>query len=843
MPEMIQKSTFGILFAMLLYRLEFSRKKVSISLAEKGSSRILYLDTLKKLSLPEDHLPLQFLTKIHLRSPSVSRSIDLVPFQKIELSFEQALEVLPLLGKTGRLYYNKVLLRTDLSPAKIYWKGEESIFSPFLQWKEKVIPLEECEMVFPGGVIWDATFLLLQTTISWNWIELFLKGKVPLTGAQKVKFLEEAPLILWKEKEEEKPLEVFPELMLSDATGCFANLRMEYRGVGFVFLHDMAPLVEGKKRLKSVEEGWEKDLLEAGFTKKIVGSSHYYCVGDRISETISFLLDLGWKVFHPSGKKVLRQKGISFAVQELGAKVALSGRVDFEGKKSSLQTAVQSRSLWVEIDGGSVGLIDRKAFPRVDGEWKEGALLLQKGSLPHLATLLQGSFVTWEGQLKTLVDGFKDNAFALSPPGPSFQGKLLPYQQKGVDFLSFLQKWGFSGLLADEMGLGKTVQVLAFFSRQRTNLPILVVAPSSLLFQWREEILRFLPTMPVHIHRGVDRLEDLSHLQGVILTSYALLRLDEEMLSRVEFSVIVLDESNAIKTASTQTAKAAFRLNGRFKIALSGTPMENRIEELRSQLQFLMPDFNPRSLEEFRMQMKPFILRRKKKDVEIELPEKIEQIVYVEMGEEQKALYDAYLSRAQRDLSPDSPRMEILERILRLRQICTDPRLVGSELCGTKLELLLNEIGCRKSLVYSQFTSMLELVANALEEKGIRYFLLDGSVSSEKREKLVRDFQREPESCLFLLSLKAGGVGLNLTEAEEVFLLDPWWNEAVERQAIDRAHRIGQKKTVIAKRYIVPHSIEEKMLCLKQSKRETAELLLDGDPFNWTEEDLFRLLV
>lgn len=829
---------------MLVYRIEHSFPKLSIRIEEKGSRRHLYLDTLKALAKSEDREALGLLTKIHLRSPNVSRSLDTATFQLIELPKEHLLEALKLLLKTGRLHYKNLKLQGEWEiPAKMYWKEEGDLFAAVLQWKNHEIPLEECDLVFPQFALWKETLFPLSTHVSWKWIEPFLKGKIVLEKVLKKKFLEEDPPI-FKKKEIETPFSVLPELVLSDSTGCFANLRMEYAGVGKIPFEDFSKTIGGKLRLKSEEEAFEKDLLEAGFIRKIHDSSHYYCPGDKVLQNLRFLLEIGWKIFTSDGKKIERQTSISWELREEKGKVAIQGKVHFQDREISLKSALGSRGFLLALDHQSAALFDRKPFSPLEGEWEEETLFIKKSKLPQVAEIIQNDPAKWENNLLNLAQGLKEGA-ALSEvlPGLGFQGNLLPYQQKGVNFLSFLQKWGFSAFLADEMGLGKTVQVLAFFSTLRTNLPILIIAPSSLLYQWKAEIQKFLPSMPVCIHAGLNRQKDLSQIQGVVITSYAILRQDEELLSEREFEVIVLDESNAIKTAATQTAKAACQLRGRFKIALSGTPVENRFEELLSQFKFLMPDFDAPHLESLKKQIRPFLLRRKKSQVELELPEKMEQITWVEMGDEQRALYESYLTEVQRDLSNLSERrMEILEKILRLRQICADPRLLGHTIVGSKLDVMLDDIEGRKVLIYSQFTSMLDLIGDALQKRGQKFLRLDGSTPLSERERQVKRFQEDPNETIFLLSLKAGGTGLNLNAADYVILFDPWWNEAVEAQAIDRAHRIGQKKSLIAKRYLVFNSIEEKMLRLKEKKRNLAEHLLNSDDFSWTEEDLLHLL-
>lgn len=765
---------------MIVYHLEVSLQKIAIRVAENGSKRILYLDTLK-----DDKPVTEFLKKIF-------RSTDPIQF------LEANLETFQLLANTGRLFYKNTRLQCA-SPSKLYWKDVNGTYSAILG----DIPLVECQYVGRGWALWKDSIIPIVTDVAWKWVELFVKGPISLEGVQKKKFLDEAPPVITKN------VEVIPELILTDATGCFANLR---------YKND------------------EQDLLESGFIRKIVGSSSYYCPGDKVHDAISLLLAVGWRVISANGKRVFSQTSVSWDVREEKGSLAIRGVVRFQELEVPLHKAMKSGGLFVETET-SVGLLERKKFAEIQGEWDGETLRVKKGTL----SFLEGDVVKWEEGLQKMIEGLRDdNLVELALPGDSFQGKLLPYQQKGVNFLAFLKKWGFSGLLADEMGLGKTVQVLAFFSQLRTNLPLLVVAPSSLLYQWKQEIHRFLKS-PVMIHAGSERLKDLTDIQGIIITSYAILRMDEEIFSKIAFEVIVLDEANAIKTAGTLTAKAACRLKGNFRISLTGTPMENRFEELLSQFQFLMPDFvvkDPR-------QLKPFILRRKKKDVEIQLPEKNEQITWVEMNEPQAALYETYLSQFKSGLlakvekdGMNAHRMEVLEAILRLRQITVDPRLVSDLNEGSKIERLLEDIEERKTLIFSQFTSMLKLIAESLEKQGRKYLYLDGDVSSEERARLVTQFQEDPEPTIFLLSLKAGGVGLNLTAAETVFLMDPWWNDAVEQQAIGRAHRIGQKKSIIVKRYLTPNTIEEKMLRLKEKKNAAAELLLDAE-----EIDLLQLFL
>lgn len=604
----------------------------------------------------------------------------------------------------------------------------------------------------------------------------------PAFVKEALKKLGDAGICVSEEKPAEKPpLQVRPRLVLSDSSGCLAELWMDYQ-IELVAFVDFAPTVDGRERLKKEERSLEKDLIEAGYTPK--NGTHFYCPQEKVREALLLLLAVGWQVVDPQGKPI-------------------SSEVHIEEKKGRIALRASFR-----------GMIDPKL--QMQGVWENGALFLKKSQIGALLPLIALKEVRWEETLLALAQGLKTGAsLSRSPPGLSFRGELLPYQQKGVDWLQFLYTWGFSALLADEMGLGKTVQVLAFLSRLRPNLPVLIVAPSSLLFNWRAEIERFLP-----------------HMHDVEVISYTALRMKAKEFAEKRYEVVVLDESNAIKTASTQTAQAAFQLTARFKICLSGTPMENRPEEISSQFRFLMPDLFGK--EPTKEQIRPFILKRRKEEVALDLPEKIEQTVWLEMDAVQKELYDATRQGAQP--------MQVLEMILRLRQVCLDPRLLGYLEAGAKAKQLVADLEeglqeGRKILVFSQFPSFLHLMRQEFPQA----LLLEGSTPTEQRGRLVEQFQTDPECPLFFMSLKAAGVGLNLTAADTVLLLDPWWNEAVENQAIARSHRIGQKKTVLVKRYLIWGTIEEKMLQLKGKKQEAADQLLDFAE-EMKEED-FRLLL
>ena len=440
---------------------------------------------------------------------------------------------------------------------------------------------------------------------------------------------------------------------------------------------------------------------------------------------------------------------------------------------------------------------------------------------------------------------------------PTLQATLRPYQRAGLGWLEFLRTTGLGGVLADDMGLGKTVQTLALLESIRPARPSLVVAPRSLLFNWAAEARKFAPQLKVLEHHGSDRDKNVFDDCDLVLTTYATMRLDITRLAETEFEYVILDEAQAIKNASSQVAKASRLLRGRHRLALSGTPIENHLGELWSLFEFLNPgllgsvrSFNrtfaaktapPERREALARALRPLILRRTKEQVAPELPERTEQTLYCELEGKQKEQYDQ-LRDHYRDLllgriakgGIEKSRMQILEALLRLRQAACHPALIDAEsdAASAKSELLLDELrdviaSGHRALVFSQFTSFLDIVRRSLDAEHVDYLYLDGR--TRDRQSLVESFQRPDGPPLFLISLKAGGLGLNLTNADYIFLLDPWWNPAVEAQAIDRAHRIGRTNPVVAYRLIARDTVEEKILELQARKRELAESIISED--------------
>ena len=493
--------------------------------------------------------------------------------------------------------------------------------------------------------------------------------------------------------------------------------------------------------------------------------------------------------------------------------------------------------------------------------------------------------------------GFKDFVSGFAAPTDkrftipeSLEGILRDYQKTGFFWLKALSHNGFGGILADDMGLGKTIQILAFLlsakecaeKEGRKNRCSLIVCPASLVYNWQHEIRKFTPSLNCEMAVGIkpDRVRVTSEIDSentdVIITSYDLLRRDIELYKYLNFECCVIDEAQFVKNPSTLVAKAVKSINASFKVALTGTPIENRLSELWSIFDFCMPGYlfgykqfhdnievpvvsegDDASTDMLKKMISPFVLRRLKSDVLKDLPDKLEENIYAPMNSSQRELYDAHLQRVKLmvegtdEESFGKDRIVILSEITRLRQLCCDPGLVYENYDGgsAKTDLLIEMIKSasesgHKILLFSQFTSMLERITKELTDAGISHYLLTGSTKKEDRIKLVDAFQ-EDDTSVFCISLKAGGTGLNLTSADIVIHFDHWWNIAVENQATDRAHRIGQKNVVTVYRLIMENTIEERIITLQNRKKELADKLLNtGSMSNptLTKEELLELL-
>ncbi len=493
----------------------------------------------------------------------------------------------------------------------------------------------------------------------------------------------------------------------------------------------------------------------------------------------------------------------------------------------------------------------------------DGRLRLSRFDAAALADLEAAGYqIRGAERLRELAARLRDftGIEAVEPPA-GLTVELRPYQRRGLDWLQFLRAWGLGGILADDMGLGKTVQTLAHLLLEkesgRLDRPVLVVAPTSLMGNWRREAARFAPGLKTLLLHGSDRFDRFARIpeHDLVLTTYPLLPRDHERLAGQSFHSLILDEAQSVKNPKSQAAAVVRSLKADHRLCLTGTPMENHLGEIWTQFDFLMPGFlgdqtgfrrhwrtpieSNRDLERqarLARRIAPFLLRRRKQDVATELPPKTEIIKSVTLGEAQAALYEgirlAMEKRVREAIASQGlarSHITILDALLKLRQTCCDPRLLRLPAAArvresAKLELLMDllpeqlEEG-RRILLFSQFTAMLGLIETELADRGIPYTKLTGQ--TRKRDEVIDAF-RSGAVNLFLISLKAGGVGLNLTEADTVILYDPWWNPAVEAQAADRAHRIGQDKPVFVYKLVTEQTVEERILAMQERKRALA---------------------
>ena len=606
----------------------------------------------------------------------------------------------------------------------------------------------------------------------------------------------------------------------------------------------------------------------------------------RFPAAVTHLVGRGWTV--ESEGRVLRAStkfeiGISSGIDWFGIKGSISFG-DQQVDLPELLRALRKGEKLIRLGDGTFGMLPEELLRRygtllemgdVKGEeiryakTQAGVLDVYLAALPEIQSDEVFEKVRQELQSFAGIEPLHE------PPG--FTGTLRDYQRAGLGWMAFLRRFGFGGCLADDMGLGKTPQVLAQLESVRGQGPSLAVVPRSLIYNWKEEAARFTPALRVLDYSSADRHASFAGYD-LILTTYGILRRDALSLKDHEFEYVILDEAQAIKNAASESAKAARVLRARHRLALSGTPIENHLGELWSLFEFLNPGMlgsarvfqsmagrtnivGDETRQLLARALRPFILRRTKGQVARELPERIEQTIHCELDPRQRVLYDELREHYRARLLKKAPKggkggitqskIQVLEALLRLRQAACHPGLIDKKYANVpsaKLDSLMENLDQvrdegHKTLVFSQFTSLLALVRERLDQQSASYCYLDGA--TQDRQKVVQEFQSDGGPGVFLISLKAGGVGLNLTAAEYVFLLDPWWNPAAEAQAIDRAHRIGQARTVFAYRLIARDTVEERVVELQKNKRALADAILGEDNRligNLTAEDLDLLL-
>ena len=540
------------------------------------------------------------------------------------------------------------------------------------------------------------------------------------------------------------------------------------------------------------------------------------------------------------------------------------------GMEKVLEAAFQNKR-FVELGDGKKGVIPKnwinelRAYRGFFSGGDKGGVKLSKYHMPVLESLINLSQKsTLDDNSKKTIGKFKNfEKIQKVDISKNIKAELRGYQKDGYDWLNFLRDFDFNGILADDMGLGKTLQALCLLQKIRDDgnkKPFLIVVPTSLVFNWKNEMEKFTPNMKPYLHHGAGRAKSekrfLKEIEenDAIITTYGVLKNDLGLFAMEEFEYIILDEAHTIKNPLSINARTVGALRGKHKLAISGTPIQNNLTELWSLFEFLSPGYlgtydgfkenfvfpiekekDENATKNLKKMIDPFLLRRSKSNIAAELPEKTEMVLRSDFGEDDGAAYqnwkDIYSSEINRSIKEkglNKSRLKILEGLTKLRQVCLHPRMVDPKYEGgsAKFDLLMMEVEKvlkegHKVLIFSSFVKMLAIAKDEFEKKGIKYSYLDGS--STNREKIVEEFQESKEARPFLISIKAGGVGINLTSADYVFIIDPWWNPAVEMQAMDRAHRIGQENPVFVYKMIANDSIEEKILELQKSKKKLVE--------------------
>jgi superfamily II DNA or RNA helicase len=821
-------------------------------------------------------------------------------------------------------------LRLDVKPAA----RDQLVLNGVVCRGSERVPLPQIDLVLPGVMILGNRIAWLNDHDAFAWVRSLRNKPVQVPAkdheklVQAIYDLPQTPPIDLPESMRLEEVTVAPRvgLRLTPAPGAwrkenlYARLAFDYDGCAVPEEKTGSVVLDGTRRRlirrdPAAEQAAVDRLPPLGFNRHDPhsGESGWEIATKHLPKAVRHLVVDGWHV-EAEGKLYRRSGPVRMNVTSQVDWFELHGDVQFDDKVVELPellAAVRRGDNAVPLGDGTFGILPEDWLKKYGllaglGTTQDSHVRFTRSQVGLLDALLASQP---EATCDVVFERLRDELRSFAGVGPreapeQFVGELRGYQKDGLGWFEFLQRFGFGGCLADDMGLGKTVQVLALLESRRRHradavpeaaaaapgdatspatapadrpAASLVVVPKSLVFNWKQEAARFTPQLRVLDHTGLERRRENDHFDDydLVITTYGTLRRDALLFKDVQFDYVILDEAQAIKNASTESAKAARLLRGDHRLVLSGTPVENHLGELWSLFEFLnpgmlgtasvfqlsgaaarSPDAETRTL--LGRALRPFLLRRTKEQVAADLPPKLEQTLYCELDTPQRKLYDElrdhYRASLLRKITSDGmgrSKIQILEALLRLRQAAIHPGLIDKargDDPSAKLDVLMPQLTevldeGHKALVFSQFTSMLAILRKRLDADQVAYEYLDGR--TRDRGARVERFQNDPACRLFLVSLKAGGLGLNLTAAEYVFLLDPWWNPAVEAQAIDRTHRIGQTRQVFAYRLIARDTVEEKILELQQGKRALADAIINADNSlirNLTREDLELLL-
>lgn len=672
----------------------------------------------------------------------------------------------------------------------------------------------------------------------------------------------------------------------------YANLRFQYGDKLSVKSNDTRKvffdLANGFEiqRNSSLEDKYINFLEQAGAQYRPSKNGDWFFPALNLDRILKKLNEKGFKL-QIEHKPFRTETKHDWLVRVKDHHIHIQGIINCKERKADLTSifkAFVNNQQYFPISDGSYGYISSPLKKDLhclfeNGFMKEDEIVIKDFYFQDVSEIFQvKNDIHVDERFKNLLTFEKEMGKLKAYPVPeSLKDILRPYQKYGYYWLSSLNELGFSGILADDMGLGKTLQVLTLLLRLKQTTksrPSLLVVPKTLIYNWEIEIKKFTPSLTYILHTGKGRNWDEVNFNGhdLVITSYALMRLDFDIFDKIRWSYLILDEAQAIKNPSAQVSQVIKKINAEHRLSLSGTPVENSPVDLWSHFDFLMPGFlqdinqfkqryngrDPKDLKLLREKTKPFILRRLKSQVCTELPPKTEITLFCEFSDDQKHIYDKVVLSGKREIADKkaeqkSLSIHILTLLLRLRQIACHPSLAlpdkyKSTMTSGKHEIILETAEKiisegHKILVFSQFTGHLKILKNTFISQGIEYFYLDGTTID--RQEVIQTFQAYRYPCVFFMSLKAGGLGLNLTEASYVFLLDPWWNPAVENQAIDRCYRIGQENPVTVYRFITKDSIEERVSELQEIKNVMEKAVIsetDNDHIPLNEKRLEALL-
>ncbi|SEN14810.1 Helicase conserved C-terminal domain-containing protein [Mucilaginibacter gossypiicola] len=679
--------------------------------------------------------------------------------------------------------------------------------------------------------------------------------------------------------------------------GRHISVRMEKTGDDYLFHRIKRSTTWEKGKMHQLEQMGLKVASSLFQNLEVAGrdddADHSFSVFEWLNQHHDQLIEQDFELEQPEGQKryVFGSSKIELVVTENNDWFDINAMVSFGPYRIpfiQLKNHILNHKKEFTLPSGEIAVIPEQWFSQYGNllHFTEGSndLKLRRHHIGLVTDLAEGEMasVTMTRKLQKLTnfDELED-----APMPVNFEGHLRPYQKAGYNWFHFLKQYHFGGCLADDMGLGKTIQTLSLLQKHKEDVEnaggkatSLVIMPTSLIYNWLNEARKFAPQLRLMVHTGTMRYRsaDVFANYDVVITTYGISRIDIEMFKDFFFDYVILDESQNIKNPSSKSYQAVKQLKSRFKLILSGTPVENSVNDLWTQMSFINPGLlgaqqffqnefvtpiekkkDEDKARKLQALIKPFVLRRTKEQVATELPPKTENLFYSQMTEEQSSVYEEIKSEYRNELLKSledgtfaKTQIQVLQGLIKLRQIANHPIMIDKDYEGDsgKFEDVVHTLnnvldGGHKVLIFSQFVKQLSIYRDHFDRVGIPYVYLDGA--TQNRGDVVKQFQEDEKTRVFLISIKAGGVGLNLTEADYVFILDPWWNPAVEQQAIDRTHRIGQTKNVFIYKFITKDSVEEKILALQQRKLSLSRALITTEESfikSLTAEDIKEIL-